>query len=76
MKKKNKKYQPIYGEGAARNNINKQVALKETTVLVSIATRSDTHLSSVGEGLKLSAVIAISLGIKQSFVRTKLRSRM
>ena len=54
----------------------KQVASKETTLLVSIAARSDMHLSSVGEGLKLSAVSAISLGMKQSFVRTKLSSKM
>ncbi|XP_049344195.1 uncharacterized protein LOC125808553 [Solanum verrucosum] len=47
-----------------------------TTLLVSIAARSDMHLSSVREGLKLSAVSAISLDIKQSFVRTKLSSRM
>ncbi|KAH0679129.1 hypothetical protein KY284_020214 [Solanum tuberosum] len=40
-KKKNKKYQPTDGEGAAHNNKNKR--------------GSDTYLSSVGEGLKLSA---------------------
>ncbi|KAH0738076.1 hypothetical protein KY290_036781 [Solanum tuberosum] len=33
----------------------KQVASKEITLVVSIAARSDTHLSSVGEGVKLSA---------------------
>ena len=54
----------------------KQAASKETTLFVSIAARSDTHLSSVGEGLKLSAVSAIHLGMEQSFVRTKLSSRM
>ena len=54
----------------------KQVASKETTLIVSITARWDTHLSSVREGLKLSAITAISLGMKQSFVRTKLSSRM
>ncbi|KAF3671527.1 putative receptor-like protein kinase [Capsicum annuum] len=54
----------------------KQVVSMKTTLLVSIAASSNMHLSSVGRGLMLSALSAISLGMKQSSVRTKLNSKM
>lgn len=73
---KNKKYQPTDGEGIERNNRNQTCSFMENTLLVSIAVRSDTHLPSVRQGLKISAICAISFVINQSFEITKLNSKM
>ncbi|XP_059298250.1 uncharacterized protein LOC132050942 [Lycium ferocissimum] len=74
-KKKNKRTsQQIEKVQNATTKANRVVP-KEITLLVSIVARTDTHLSSVGKGLMLSAVSAISWGTKQSFARIKLSSK-